>query len=122
MLKFGRLGMTRPECFPKLFNIYVHRNTNTETGRIQSGEPELAGTFKCILSLASPGEKERFSQIGVTVTHSILQRGSPVAKEMDVLALVKNGTETRRFRVQAVHNKGEMDIDTMYYCEERRDL
>ena len=38
------------------------------------------------------------------------------------VALNKNGKETRWFRVQAVHNKGEMDIDTVYYCEERGDL
>ena len=36
--------------------------------------------------------------------------------------LAKGGVETRKFRVQAVHNKGEMDIDTVYYCDERSDL
>ena len=77
--------------------------------------------MRCILSVAKPEESERFNQMGVTVTHTIIQRGVPAAKEHDVFALVKNGVETRHFEVQAVHNKGEMDIDTIYYCQERGD-
>ena len=83
---------------------------------------ELKCSLRCILSVAKPEERERFNQMGVTVTHSLIQRGSPIANDSDVFALNKNGKETRWFRVQAVHNKGEMDIDTVYYCEERGDL
>ena len=60
--------------------------------------------------------------MGVNVTHDLIQRGGPIAKEQDILALVKRGKETRWFRVQAIHNKGEMDIDTIYYCVEMGDL
>ena len=56
------------------------------------------------------------------VTHTIFHRGAPQAKENDVFKLIKNGVATRTFRVAAVHNKGEMDIDTTYYCEERSDV
>lgn len=63
-----------------------------------------------------------YNQTGVTVSHKIIQRGAPIAKEQDVFVLAKDGKETRCFRVQAVHNKGELDVDTTYYCEERGDL
>jgi len=121
-MKHGRIGLTRPESFPKPFNVYSKESSVTGIGRVTKGEMILRCTIRCILSVAKPEERERYNQIGVKVTHSIIQRGSPIAKEQDVLALSKGSRETRWFRVQAVHNKGEMDIDTVYYCEERSDL
>lgn len=121
MLRFGRIGIMRPEQFPKLFRVYSQGTATSERGRERLCEPELKTELRCILSIAKPEEIERYNQIGVKVTHTIFQRGGPDAKENDVFALVKKGTETRFFRVQAVHNKGELDIDTTYYCEERGD-
>ena len=121
MLKHGRIGMMRPEQFPKPFNVYGNDTDTSERGRLHKSNPELKSTVKCILSVAKPEEQQRFNQIGVKVTHTIIQRGSPIAKEQDVFALLKGGRETRHFRVQAVHNKGELNIDTIYYCEERGD-
>lgn len=121
MLPFGRIGLTRPESFPKLFRVYTQGTYTSDRGRERRDEPTLKTTLRCILSIAKPDEIERFSQMGVKVTHTIFQRGAPDAKENDVFALYKGGKETRFFRVQAVHNKGEMDIDTTYYCEERGD-
>lgn len=121
MLKHGRIGMTRPEKFPKLFHVYGVSTSTSDVGRIRHGNREQYTSVRCILSIAKPEEMERFSQMGVTVTHSIIQRGDPVAKEHDIFVLVKGGNETRFFEVQAVHNKGEMDIDTLYYCQERGD-
>ena len=60
--------------------------------------------------------------MGVTVTHTIFHRGIPAAKENDVFVLLKNGEETRFFRVQAIQDHGEMDVFTTYYCEERGDV
>ncbi|MEF9973722.1 MAG: hypothetical protein RR893_07295 [Clostridia bacterium] len=122
MLKHGRIGMTRPEQFPKLFRVYTVENGTNERGRVRAKSPDFSRAVRCILSTAKPDEQERFNQMGVKVTHTIIQRGAPVAKENDLFVLVKNGAETRRFRVQAFHNKGEMDIDTVYYCEERGDI
>lgn len=123
MLKHGRIGITRPEQFPKPFNVYEIPSEISAKGRVgKTGEPQLKDSIRCILSVASHEERERFHQNGITVTHDILQRGLPIAKEQNILALVKRGKEVRWFRVQAIHNKGEMDIDTIYYCEERGDL
>lgn len=121
MLKHGRIGIMRPEQFPKPFNVYSQESGTSERGRIHKESLQLKGTARCILSIAKPEEAQRFNQIGVTVTHTIIQRGTPIAKEQDIFVLTKGGMETRRFRVQAVHNKGELDIDTVYYCEERSD-
>ena len=121
MLKHGRIGIMRPEQFPKPFNVYEKDTQTSERGRLHQGSPELKASVKCILSIAEPDEQQRFNQLGVKITHTIIQRGSPIAKEQDVFVLAKGGRETRRFRVQAVHNKGELDIDTIYYCEERGD-
>ncbi len=122
MLKHGRIGVMRPEQFPKPFNVYEQDTKTSERGRIKLEGATPKASTRCILSVAKPEEIERFSQIGVKVTHMIIQRGAPVAKEQDLFALVKNGKETRWFRVQSIHNKGELDIDTVYYCEERSDL
>lgn len=120
MMKHGRIGMTRPEQFPKPFNVYEIDSGVSARGRVgKTDTPKLKGVLHCILSVAKPEERENFHQIGVNVTHTLIQRGGPSAEEQDIFALVKRGKETRWFRVQAVHNKGEMDIDTIYYCEER---
>lgn len=121
-MRFGRIGLTRPESFPKLFNVYTKEVDINGRGRVGRGDPILACSVRCILSVAKPDEQEMFHQMNVRVTHTLIQRGKPAAKEQDIFALCKGGTETRWFRVQAVQNKGEMDIDTVYYCEERGDL
>lgn len=121
-MPFGKIGLTRPESFPKTFNVYVQGTETSSRGRILRSTPTLKTTLRCILSIAKPEEMQRFQQMGVTVTHTIFQRGAAEASENDLFKLVKGGKEVRVFRVQAVHNKGEMDIDTTYYCEERGDL
>lgn len=122
MMRFGAIGMKRPEDFPKLFNIYTQSTSTSSRGREKLGTPVLAGQRRCILSIAKPDEQQRFGQMGVTVTHTIFHTGTPAAKENDVFALVKGENETRFFRVQAIQDHGEMDVFTTYYCEERGDI
>ena len=121
-IKHGRIGMTRPESFPKLFDIYSYETETTDRGRNRLDTPVLKDNALCILSVAKPNEVERFKQLGVTVTHDIIQRGAAKAKENDIFVLMQNGAAKRYFRVKAVHDKGEMQIDTVYYCEERGDI
>ena len=122
MMRFGAIGMKRPEAFPKLFRIYQHSTETSSRGREKDNTPTLTGERRCILSNAKPDEQQRYGQMGVTVTHTIFHSGTPAAKENDVFALLKNGEETRFFRVQAIQSHGEMDIFTTYYCEERGDI
>ena len=122
MLKHGRIGLMRPEQFPKPFNIYGQDTESSIRGRERLKAPALKASVRCILSVATPEEKMMYRQTGVAVSHKIIQRGAPIAKEQDTFVLAKGGKEARCFRVQAVHNKGELDVDTTYYCEERGDL
>ena len=119
---FGRTGPMRPEQLSRIFRIYTYESEPTARGREKQLGPMLKGEARCILATAKPNEAERYKQLAVTVTHAIIQRGGPRARENDVFVLVKNGVESRFFRVQAVHNKGELDIDTVFYCQERSDL
>ena len=112
----------RPEQFPKPFNIYGQDTESSIRGRERLKAPALKASVRCILSVATPEEKMMYSQTGVAVSYKIIQRGAPIAKEQDTFVLAKGGKETRCFRVQTVHNKGELDVDTTYYCEERGDL
>jgi len=122
-MKFGRLGPTRPESVPRLFSVYRHGGVEfTTRGREVPAEHVIIAEVRCIMARANPEEQEQFNQLGKLVTHSILQRGSPIATENDVFVLMKGAGKRRVFRVQAVHNKGELDIDTVYYCEERSDV
>ena len=123
-MRFGMIGMTRPENFPHLFNIYKQESFTAATGRERLSTPEKIGQKRLTLSLASPDEAERFKQWEMTVTHTIFHPGPPVAKKNYVFALLdKDGEkELRYFRVKAVQDRGEMHIKTTYFCEERSDI
>ena len=121
-MNIGRVGMKRPEDFPKLFYIYSQEASKSAIGRPTKGTTTKKAEAYCILSVADPDEVERFSQDAIKVTHKIFHKGPPLAKQDDVLKLVKNGVPTRTFRVAAQHDKGEMSIFTTYYCEERGDV
>ena len=51
------------------------------------------------------------------VTHTIVQKGYPIAKRTDKLIL-----ENRVFYVVDIDDSGALGIATLYYVEERRDL
>lgn len=83
MLKHGRIGLMRPEQFPKPFNIYGQDTESSIRGRERLKAPALKASVRCILSVATPEEKMMYSQTGVAVSHKIIQRGAPIAKEQD---------------------------------------
>ncbi len=121
---FGAIGMKRPEDFPKLFKVYRQETETSARGRERLKAPEKIGERRCILSEAKPEEQQRFSQMGVTVTHTIFHTGPQEFKENDIFVLYNEDTqeETRYFRVQATKDHGAMTIFTTYYCEERGDI
>lgn len=121
-MRFGAIGMKRPEAFPKLFNVYRKETSTSARGRERDESPVQIGQQRCILSVAKPEEQQRFAQMGVTVTHTIFCTGVPDIKENDMLALLRGEMETRFFRIQAKQDHGEMDIYTTFYCEERGDI
>ena len=124
MMRFGAVGMKRPEDFPKLFKLYRADTKTCTRGRIRREEPTPIKELYCIMSEIKPEEKLTFNQMGVTVTHTIFHTGAKEAKENDMLVLCDNetGEAQRYFRVQSLKNHGEMSIFTTYYCEERGDM
>ena len=59
MLKHGRIGMTRPEQFPKPFNLYEIDSEVSARGRVgKTGDPKLKGVLRCIMSVAKPEARE----------------------------------------------------------------
>lgn len=69
------------------------------------------------LSDASENDRERWKQLQHPVTHTIVQRGAPLAKEEDRLI-----SGERLFIVHAIDDCGGLGITTIYYAEERKDV
>ena len=65
---------------------------------------------------ATPEEIERWQQRQHPITHTITQRGAPIAKEGDRLVF-----GSRYFYIQGVHEPGSLGIWTIYYAQERSD-
>lgn len=121
-MRFGGIGVKRPEDFPKTFNVYSVKSSKSERARVMEESRTLKKQLECILSVATHDEQFRYHQINVAVSHRIMQNGPPQAEVGNYFALVEKGEETRFFRVQSVHDKGSMGIVTTYYCEERSDM
>lgn len=88
------------------------------------------GTLCGIVGSASPGQAERYNQLGQQVSHTVVQRGAPYAgaKPGDRLSIVGDPL-ARYFLVRALENPAEQGSGqgafhgyTIFFCEERRDL
>ena len=123
MMRFGRPGNTRPEQIPRRFFVYAQSGTKTlSNGRLQPGSVEPVREFRGVLSGISQSRKLTFSRVGVTVTHAVIQPGLPIAKRNDQIEMLISGMKSRFFRVEAVMNKGELNMQTVYLCLERDDV
>lgn len=121
-MRFGAIGMKRPEDFEKVFKIYRAETTTSSRGRERMCTPDLIGVKRCILSEMKPIERLYFGQMGVVVSHTIFHKGPTAAKENDIFVLRDGEKDARYFRVREIRNHGEMAIFTTYYCEERGDI
>lgn len=116
-------GFLRPFQGFKYFIVLRRKGTVTATGRPVTGEFEEAGQLLGIISEASQQEQEQWKQNGHPITHTIVQKGSKIAKPTDVLTLEDPKTEeVRRFLVQGAKDPGEIGHFTVYHVEERLDL
>lgn len=108
----------RPGNMFKRFIIENNEETVGEFGRPKaaySDEPDKE--LKGCLADATENDRERWKQLQHPITHTIVQRGLPLAKEEDRLIL-----SDRVFIVHAVDDCGSLGITTIYYAEERKDL
>lgn len=106
----------RPGNLSKDFLI-EHKFQSNRCGRIRSEyNSEGAEHIKAVLAQATTSEKERWDQMQHPITHTVVQRGRPVARTED--RMIHGG---RTFYVQGVDEVGELGIVTIYYVEERVD-
>lgn len=107
----------RPGQLFKDFFVEAKGTALSPRGRAASRyNQQDAGRLKAVLAQAKPEEKDRWHQLGHPISHTLTQRGAPMAKVADRLVRGK-----RRFYVQGVDNVGELGFWTIYYVEERFD-
>lgn len=114
-------GSFKPNKLWLEFKILENQTAATDRGRVlTSKSTEETRMIRAVLSQASPQEIEMYSQPQHPISHAIVHRGAPKAKEGDSLILGKD--ESRTFRIQRVKDPGEMSLWTIYYAEERKDV
>lgn len=107
----------RPGNLYKDFYVAEKKET-VDKGKVRTGyKTEEAILIHAVLANATPKEIERWEQIQHPITHVIVDRGKPKAKEG---ALLTSGD--RKFYVQGVDEPGQLGLYSIYYVEERRDL
>lgn len=108
----------RPGNMQKSFAVEESQTTIKDNGRavIEYSTSRNLVISGC-LAAANAREIARFNQLGHPITHTIVQKGRPVAKEDDRLHL-----GDRTFLIQGVDEAGSLGICTIYYAEERNDV
>lgn len=106
----------RPGHLYKKFEVKNFSAKIGAGGRPQHTYKDMDVVLSGVLAEADNRQMERFKQLQHPVTHTIVQKGSPLAKEMDKLVLGE-----RVFFVQGVDEPGALGICTIYYVEERKD-
>lgn len=108
----------RPGNLYKEFSVEESIATVNESGRpVMTYNVRKDVVLKGCLSIANTEEKNRFSQVGHPITHTIVQDGRKMAKEDDRLHL-----GDRTFLIKGIDEVGDLGICTIYYAEERKDV
>ena len=112
-----RVMYLRPGNLFKDFLIERDDEIIGKSGRPEVSYQEETRTLKGCLADANDGDRERWKQLQHPITHTIVQRGQPRAKQDDRLILGE-----RVFLIHAIDNCGGLGVSTIYYAEERADL
>lgn len=84
-----------------------------EVASWQETEPQTKVTG--IIGQLSQQEKEKYRQMQVEITHTILSKGTPQAKNGDRFVFEDN----RYLYIHKVENAAEIGLWTVYQCEEK---
>lgn len=91
----------------------------TSNGRVKPAatlESESAVSLHGIIAESKPSEVDRYHQLDIRITHTIVERGHATADRGWTLVF-----GARKFRVKAMDNPGELNAYALYYCEEMMD-
>lgn len=114
----ARVMYMRPGNLLKDFVIEENKQTVTSTGRAVVGyQGDGNRMLKGCLAEASKEERQARSTPDHSVTHTIVQSGSPKAKRTDKLVFGE-----RVFYIVDIDDTGALGVATIYYAEERRDV
>lgn len=120
----ARIMYHRPGNLFQDFVVEEYGQVVTETGRVaQAHKGDGSVLLRGCLSEASNEDRTNHSQKEHVVTHTVVQRGAPVAKRGDKLILTnRRQRASRSFYVVDVDEVGSLGIATIYYAEERLDV
>lgn len=117
-MKSTKMMYVRPGNLFKEFIIEINEQEVTSTGRVVDNHAGSGTkTLKGCLAEASDEDRANHSQKQHIVTHTIVQAGKPQAARGDRLVL-----EERVFYIVDYDEAGMLNISTIYYAEERRDV
>ncbi len=107
----------RPGNLNKTFILEKKTERIDENKRVKAEYDTLNPVIiRAVLAQAETSEKERWQQLQHPISHTIVQRGRPKAKEGD--RLIHDG---RIFYIKGFDDPDELGAVTIYYAEERRD-
>ena len=108
----------RPGNMFKEFIVEESRTTVLENGRaVLEYSTERGIVISGCLALASTQQIARFSQLGRSITHTLINIGRPMAKADDRLHFAD-----KTYLVKGVDEAGSLGVCTIYYVEERNDV
>lgn len=114
----ARFMYLRPGNLFKDFVVEPNTQVVTASGRVANA-PKGDGSkiIRGCLAESTKEQKESHSTRDRVCTHTIVQAGSPEAKESDKLIL-----GNRAFYIIDLDEVGSLGISTIYYAEERKDV
>lgn len=108
----------RPESTYKACLAWPQGSGESSAGRVK---PVVVPTdvqkveVRCIIAEVDAKEQTRFAQNNQTVTHTLVQKGKPVARRNWI---IEHTASKRQFWIRSPDNGGGLDQYTIYYCEE----
>ncbi|MEG0766249.1 MAG: hypothetical protein RR482_00905 [Clostridia bacterium] len=106
-----------PSALFKRLTAYPPGTPQTASnGRVKpatTSDSENAVSMLGVVAESKQSEVDRYHQLDIRITHTIVERGHATADRGWTLAF-----GARKFRVKAMDNPGALNAYALYYCEE----
>jgi len=115
----------RPGQEFKTFKVLRPQSIINDRGRTKKNQYDEIGSIKGILAQARPDERERWHQMGHSVSHKIIQRHYGYNGDEDLKIVPRDVFEYQGqwfYNQNDPYDPGGLGHWTIYYCEERSDL
>lgn len=105
----------RPGNLYKTLMAYEPTSAQTAKGRVKETYSATPVEIKCVLAEAGSEERQRYQQLNRKVTHTLVQHKAPI---IGLDWLVVNPDTKAQYRVRGIDPCSELNLYTIYYCEE----